>query len=126
MRPPNANAAAPPIPVGRLLFRLCFGYGSVDVALGLSPLGRRLFGNSVTFLSTTRLLLRHRRIGYKKVDGAPLELRLRREYQYPADHAFRAGLAQDVVRVVFQDLTGRDRAGYFFYIAVYVYYSDHV
>lgn len=134
MRPPNANAPAPPIPVRRLVFRLGFryvpissaagGYIRIGAALVLSPLGRRLLMNFVLTLFT--IFRRHRRIRNEKVDGAPLELGLRREYEKAADHAFGAGFAQDVVRVVFEDLAGCDRAGYFFYVAVYVDYSDHV
>lgn len=125
MGPPSTvGAAVPAISTGGgFLLR----DGKVAIAVGdVSALRVRFLAVSFGLGGHPLLILGKRGSGDEEVDGAPLELGLGREYEDAANHALRARLAQDVVRVCLEDFPGRDGARYFLDVAVQVDDPDQV
>lgn len=95
--------------------------GKVAIAVGdVFTVRVRLLAVSLGLGGAPLFILGKRRSGDEEVDGAPLEFGVGREYEDAANHALRARLAQDVVRVVLQDFPGCDGTCYFLDVAVQV------
>ncbi|CAL9765014.1 unnamed protein product, partial [Musa acuminata subsp. burmannicoides] len=115
VRPPYPDPAAPMATMARLLLlredlcRAC------------------VLGMLLPLVVAALLLVGQRRGGDEEVDVAPLQLRLGRDDQDPADHALRAAwLAEDVVGVGRQDLPGGDMAAVLLHLATQVHHANHV
>lgn len=86
-----------------------------------------VLGMLLPLVVSALLLVGQRRGGDEEVDVAPLQLRLGRDDQDPADHALRAAwLAEDVVGVGRQDLPGGDMAAVLLHLATQVHHANHV
>lgn len=127
VRPPSTVGAAVPALSTGGGGGFLLGDGKVAIAVGdVFTVRVRFLAGSFGLGGHPLFILGKRRSGDEEVDGAPLELGVGREYKDAANHALRAWLAQDVVRVRLQDLPGRDGSCYLFDVAAQVDDPDQV
>lgn len=72
------------------------------------------------------LLLRQRRCRNKEIDLTPFEVGVRRKDENSTNNPLGAWLAQDMVGIGLEDLTGGDRAAELIDMAVQMDNPDHV